>query len=292
MIEYDDKMLKKMFGKPVLPKIPLGLKDISTQAQKLAGKLSISGVQPKLSVSLKDYELISVEEHGQYILKPQTQEFPLLPENEYLCMQLAKLFGIKTADFIMMELSDKTKAYLVKRFDRRKKGSSLEKLACEDMQQILGGRSKYEGSHEQIAKVIRDNCEFAPLQLQILFELALFNFAIGNGDAHKKNFSLLTAGDKPVLSPAYDLVSSRLVIPDEDEEFALSLNGRKNKLSRNDFLTFADHLDISPAFADKTITKLISLRNDFIETIRISYLAEPLKERFVEILTSRLERLI
>ena len=111
-----------------------------------------------------------------------------------------------------MELADGTPAYLVKRFDRFRKGRRVDKLACEDMHQILGGPDKYRGSHEQIATAVRGHCRFAPLELQRLFEVVVFHFAIGNGDAHRKNFSLLTGQNGTVaLSPVYDLVSSRLV---------------------------------------------------------------------------------
>ena len=222
-IDYSDKQLQTMFGKPVRPSIPISLAQISTEAQKLAGKLSISGVQPKLSVRLDGNKLLPVARNGQYILKPQTQEFAELPQNEYLCMQMGNQFGLNTAQSLLLELADGSPAYLVKRFDRFKKGNRMEKLACEDTHQIIGGPDKYAGSHNQIAKIICNYCSFAPLELQRFYEMTIFNFSIGNGDAHRKNFSLLTNQKSVVaLSPAYDLVSSRLVIPEEAEEMALT----------------------------------------------------------------------
>jgi len=291
-IKYDDKTLRAMFGKPIQPTIPIALNEISIEAQKLAGKLSISGVQPKLSVWLDGEKLIPVEKDGQYILKPQTQDFPELPQNEYLCMQMGKRFGLNTAQFVLLGLSDGSPAYVVKRFDRFKKGRRVEKLACEDMHQILGGPDKYAGSHEQVAKVIKEHCRFAPLELQRLFEMTVFNFAIGNGDAHRKNFSLLTSADGTVaLSPAYDLVSSRLVIPEEDEELALSLNGKHNRLRRADFLTYADHVGIGTSYAEGRITDLLSLRDEFLGLIGHSMLTAGLRDRLRGILTERLSRL-
>jgi len=291
-IKYDDKMLRAMFGKPIQPTIPISLNEISIEAQKLAGKLSISGVQPKLSVRLDGEKLIPVETDGQYILKPQTQDFPELPQNEYLCMQMGKRFGLNTAQFVLLELSDGSPAYVVKRFDRFKKGRRVEKLACEDTHQILGGPDKYAGSHEQVAKVIKEHCRFAPLELQRLFEMTIFNFAIGNGDAHRKNFSLLTSEDGTVaLSPAYDLVSSRLVIPEEDEELALSLNGKHNRLRRTDFLTFADHVGITATYAADRIAGLLSLQDEFLQMVGESMLAAGLRDRLKDILTERLSRL-
>jgi len=291
-ISYDDKTLRAIFGKPIQPTIPISLNEISIEAQKLAGKLSISGVQPKLSVRLDGGKLIPVEKDGQYILKPQTQDFPELPQNEYLCMQMGKRFGLNTAQFVLLELSDGSPAYVVKRFDRFKKGRRIEKLACEDMHQILGGPDKYAGSHEQIARVIKEHCRFAPLELQRLFEMTVFDFAIGNGDAHRKNFSLLKSENGTIaLSPAYDLVSSRLVIPEEDKELALSLNGRHNRLRRADFLNFADHVGIAATYAEDKITDLLSRRDEFLKMVGASPLTARLRDRIKGIMTERLSRL-
>ncbi len=292
MINYDDRTLRALFGKPIQPAIPIGLDEISIEARKLAGKLSISGVQPKLSVRLDGENLIPVAKDGEYILKPQTQDFPELPQNEYLCMQMGKRFGLNTALFVLLELSDGSPAYVVKRFDRFKKGRRIEKLACEDMHQILGGPNKYAGSHEQIAKVIEQYCRFAPLELQRLFERAIFNFAIGNGDAHRKNFSLLTGQNGTVaLSPAYDLVSSRVVIPEEYEEVALAVNGKRNRLGRADFLAFAAHVGIASDYAEKKVAGLLALRDGFLTMIDESALTSDLRNRHKSILTERLNRL-
>ncbi len=289
-IEYDAKTLRAMFGKPVRPTIPIALSEVALQAQKLAGKLSISGAQPKLPVRLEGGQLVTAASDGLFILKPQTQEFPELPQNEYLCMQLGRRFGLNTAPCLLLELADGSPAYLVKRFDRFKKGRRVEKLPCEDMQQILGGPDKYAGSHEQIAGAIRRHCTFAPLELQRLFEITVFNFAIGNGDAHRKNFSLLTREDGNVaLSPAYDLVSSRLAIPEETDEMALAVNGRRNRLKRGDFLAFADGLGIARTYAEARLADLPGLAGGFERMIADSTLSAPLRQRLMGILTARLD---
>ena len=291
-IDYNDKQLQAMFGKPVNPNIPVSLEQISEEAQKLAGKLSISGVQPKLSVRLEGDKLLPVARNGQYILKPQTQGFAQLPQNEYLCMQMGCQFGINTAQSLLIELADGSLAYLVKRFDRFKKGNRMEKLACEDIHQILGGPDKYAGSHEQIAKVICNYCSFAPLELQRFYEMAIFNFAIGNGDAHQKNFSLLTNQKGIVaLSPTYDLVSSRLVIPEETDEIALAVNGKRNRLKRHDFLAFAESIEIEANYAESKIAELLALSNKFTDMITKSTLTDQLQEQFLKIITQRLNRL-
>jgi serine/threonine-protein kinase HipA len=290
--DYDAKLLRTIFGKPILPTIAISSSEIALEAQKAAGKLSISGVQPKLSMRLEGAQLVPVARDGQFILKPQTQEFAELPTNEYVCMSMGTRFGLRVAQCLLLELSDGTPAYVVKRFDRYKKGRRVEKLACEDMQQILGGPNKYAGSHEQIAQAVRRHCTFAPLELQRLFELVIFNFVIGNGDAHRKNFSLLTDSDGTIaMSPAYDLVSSRLAIPTETDELALALNGKRNRLHCGDFLAFAGQLSIAPEYAERRIAKLVHLGSELAEMIDASGLSSDLRQRLAEIVADRLDRL-
>ncbi|MBN2063241.1 MAG: HipA domain-containing protein [Sedimentisphaerales bacterium] len=289
---YTTKQLRALFGKPILPAISLSLNQIAMEAQKLAGKLSISGIQPKLSMRLENDTLQVVATDGQFILKPQTQLFEELPQNEFLCMQMGRRFGLNTAESILLELSDGTPAYLVKRFDRFKKGTHMEKLACEDMQQILGGPDKYAGSYEQIGRIIKKHCTFAPLELQRYFETIVFNFAIGNGDAHRKNFSLLTSEKGIVaLSPAYDLVSSRLAIPEEDGETALTISGKKDRINKNDLMRLAHTIGVDANYAEKKIRELFELRGDLIKMITESQLSPGLQQQLTEIINQRLDRL-
>jgi serine/threonine-protein kinase HipA len=292
LIDYDAKALRSMFGKPIRPTIAVSSTEIALEAQKLAGKLSISGVQPKLSMRLEGEQLVPVARDGQFILKPQTQDFVELPQNEFQCMTMGRQFGLRTAPCLLFELSDGIPAYLVKRFDRFKQRRRVQKLACEDMHQILGGPDKYAGSHEQIAAVIRDHCTFAPLELQRLFEMTIFNFAIGNGDAHRKNFSLLTSEDGTIaLSPVYDLVSSRLAIPAESDELALTVNGKRNLLRRADFLAFADHCGIALEYAERKVADLLTLHETFNEMIAASQLSPNLRDWLANIIATRLDRL-
>jgi serine/threonine-protein kinase HipA len=290
--EPDTRALRAMFGRPVLPRVSLRLDDIAVEAQKAAGALSISGVQPKLSVALSGDQLVPVARNGRFILKPQTQGFPELPQNEFLCMDMARHFGLRTPPFLLLELADKSPAYLVRRFDRLKQGRRVLKLACEDMQQVLGGRDKYAGSHERIGQAVRDHCTFSPLELQRLFELTIFNFAIGNADAHLKNVSLLTGEDGTVsLSPVYDLVSSRLVMADEADELALTVGGKRSRLRRDDFLALAQQLGVAPEYAASKIEELNGLRETFSRMIDASALSTDMRSRFRTIVAERLSRL-
>jgi serine/threonine-protein kinase HipA len=290
--DHDPRTLRGMFGRPIRPTISISSAEVALAAQTMAGTLSISGVQPKLSLRLEGERLVPVARDGQYILKPEPAEFPELPQNEHLCMTMGSRFGLRTAAFILLELADGAACYVVKRFDRVKRGRRLLKLPCEDMQQLLGGPDKYAGSHEELATALREHCTFAPLELQRLFEATLFNFAIGNGDAHRKNFSLLTDEQNTVaLSPCYDVVSSRLALPAERDELALALNGKRNRLKRDDFLDFAAFCGVSHEYARRRIADLLALRAPFEELIESAPLAAKRRSSLREILGARLERL-
>jgi len=282
----DKKLMKSLFGTSYMPKINLQLKEVSMAAQKMAGKLSISGVQPKLSLKLnrkkKELEIADIE--GEYILKPQTETFPNLPQNEYLCMSIASRLGIDVPPNTLISLKDKTLAYVVKRFDRIKG----EKLHQEDFSQILGEKNKYDGSFERIGKKIKEISDIPGLDTQLFFERVLFFFVIGNGDAHLKNFSITyNKKARKRLSPAYDIVSSKLVIPDE-EDLALTLNGKKNNINKNDFEKFAETLKIATRVSYRNILGKIGLISS---SIKNSILSIDEKKKLLTIVKERSERL-
>jgi serine/threonine-protein kinase HipA len=236
------RLKKYMFNTDALPTIDFGLEGISYEAQKLTGKLSISGVQPKLSVKWdkRNNCLITVVEGSEYILKPQTQSYPNNPENEQCCMDIAQALGIDVPPHCLIPLKDESLAYIVKRFDRKGK----HKIHQEDFFQILESKDKYIGSMEQIGNKLKIVSSIPGLDIQLFFERIVLNFLLGNGDAHLKNFSIIYLDNDQIrLSPAYDIVCSKLVIQNE-EDSALTLNGKKNKLSRKDFDLFADHFNI------------------------------------------------
>ena len=282
----DPKQIKEMFGMDHLPRINLSLKDIPLKAQEMVGKMSISGVQPKLSVKLdrRAGEFVITGEGGEYILKPQLQQFLNIPENENCCMDIAKSLGIEVPPQCLLSLTDGTLAYLVKRFDRL--GSV--KIHQEDFCQILEKREKYQGSLEQIGKKLKEISVVPGLDGQFFFERVVLNFLIGNGDAHFKNFSVLyREQDGTRLSPAYDIVCSKLVIPGE-EDCALTLNGKKNNLTRKDFDSLADYLEIPPRVRYEKFEGKITAIKELAESSR---LPGDLKKKFAEIVLSRYERL-
>ena len=281
----EKSLLKSMFNTSKEPLIDFSLPEISIKAQALVGKLSISGVQPKLSVKFdkKTGTLIPASEGGEYILKPQPQAFIHLPENEQCCMDIAATLGIPTPEHCLLRLKDGSFAYIIKRFDLL----NGEKIHQEDFSQILE-KDKYDGSGEQIGKKLKEISSAPGLDVQLLFERVVLNFLVGNGDAHLKNYSVNYDKGVPVrLSPAYDIVCSKLVIPDE-EDSALAINGRKNQLTRKDFEAFADYLKIPSKVRYSRFLGKDSLIKDLI---RRSSLNLQEQEQFLRIVQNRYERL-
>lgn len=283
MIDHNNSSL---FGVPYLPHLDLSLSDFSRKAQQMAGTLSISGVQPKLSLRLnkknKSFDVVS--EDGEYIIKPQVATFPNLPQNEHVCMTIANNIGISVPPHTLLKLKDDSWSYIIKRFDRNKG----RKIHQEDFFQILNKKDKYKGSFEEIGRKLVEVSEFPGLDIQYLYERIVFFFIIGNGDAHLKNFSILYNLDGSIrLSPAYDIVSSKLVIHDE-EDSALTINGKRNKLSKTDFLKFAQYFNITPRIQENLFSAKKPLIIDLIEK---SFLNHTEKQRLTEIVNERFARL-
>ena len=281
--------LRKLFGTPRVPELNLRLDDIQAVAQRSAGKLSISGAQPKVSLSLKHGKLIPVESGGEYILKPQTQTFLNTPENENLCTMMASHVGIDVPPHILIELKDGSYAYVSRRFDR---GPGGRKIHVEDFQQILGLDDKYEGSFEQIGKTLNEVSAFPGLDAQYFFERVLFFFIIGNGDSHLKNFSVIHLEDGTIkLTPAYDIVSSRLAMPEEKGELAIPMNGKQNDILPKDFREFARYLGIG----DKSLENILSryrLNDELINALILtSKLPATSKKKLKDIMFERLRRM-
>ena len=245
------------FGTLAPPLLDLGKDQLQELANQIVSKsIAVTGVQPKLSLDIvktpgdpKQSRLTIVGLWGGFILKPPTREFPHLPENEDCSMHLAEHFALPTAAHSLIRLQSVELAYITKRFDRIKR----TKLAMEDMCQLTETltENKYRSSMEKIGKTIDQYSTFPGNDCHVFFETALFSFLIGNADMHLKNFALLTRNsDEITLSPTYDQVSTHLAMPDDKEEMALTLNGRKRKLTKKTI----EKIKLS---SPKTITDLL-----------------------------------
>lgn len=277
----NEAFIRKMFKTNSMPKIDFGLADISKKAQSLSGKLSISGVQPKLSVKLdrKNALLVVTEKDGQYILKPQTEAFKNMPENEQCCMDIAETLGTEVPEHCLLPLSDGSLSYLVKRFDRK----GRKKIHQEDFSQILSC-DKYNASVEKVAKKLKQISSAPGYDTQLFFERVVLNFILGNGDAHLKNYSISYMDDAVRLSPAYDILCSKLFIA-EEEDSALSINAKKNKLSLNDFEEFAQKLNIPAAVRYEKFNSKFSI---IAKLVNASAMDKAKKENFLEIIHQRI----
>lgn len=294
--EFHPSCSKKFFGTETPPEIEFGLNEIEELALKILGRsIALTGVQPKLSVELSKEKkgknrLTIVGLWGNYILKPPFARFPEMPEVEDLTMHLAELAKIKTADHSLVRLKSGELAYISKRFDRVKS----EKLPLEDMAQLTETLTerKYSGSMEKVGKAILKYSDYSGNDVIRFFELTLFCFITGNADMHLKNFSLLTDSDNEItLSPAYDLLSTKILMSEDKEELALTLSGKKNNLRKKDFDMFAEKLGVTQKTKEVIINKFFSSQQTFNKTIDASFLKDKTQTLYKELIEERLDRL-
>jgi serine/threonine-protein kinase HipA len=258
------------------------------------GKMSIQGVQKKLSAKLriKDGYFDIVDQNGQYILKPQSDTYFELPENESISMTLAKTIGLEVPIHGLVYSKDNSLTYFIKRFDRI---GHHKKLALEDFAQLLGHdrHTKYKSSMEKVISVIEHFCTFPKIEFAKLFKLTLFNFLIGNEDMHLKNFSLITKDRKIYISPAYDLLNSTIAQKNANEELALPLKEKKNNLTKNDFLKYfgEEKLGLNQNIINGILQEFHEIIPKWETLIGLSFLSQPMKENYLELVHQRCKRL-
>ena len=256
-----------------------------------ASKMSVQGVQPKLSavLNIKEEKFEIVDKGGKFILKPQHHIFPEMPENEDLTMRLASEVGLEIPQHGLIWSKDNTLTYFIKRFDR--KGHS-DKVPVEDFAQLAGlsRDTKYEYSMEKVVKLIDTYCTFPAIEKIKLFKLTVFNYLIGNEDMHLKNFSVITQDGKTSLSPCYDLVNSTIEYKKQDEEIALPLKGKKKKLTRNMFINYfgKERCELTDKSIDKVLETFPLSVPKWKELIDISFLSKEMKEKYLSLLDTRL----
>jgi serine/threonine-protein kinase HipA len=294
LTKYSEKGLKLLSRNlKSLKDFPYTPKEQVQLATQLAAKLSIQGVQPKLSIILnvakQGFEII--EKGGTFILKPPHHIYDELPQNEDLTMRLATIVGIEVPLHGMIYNVDGSLSYFIKRFDRLTKN---RKLAVEDFSQLLGfsRETKYESSMEKVISVIEKHCTFPVIEKLKLFRLAIFNFLVGNEDMHLKNFTLIRREDKVELSPTYDLLNITIVIQAK-EEIALPLRGKKSKLNRSDFFNYfgIERLGLAEAILKETILKFEESLDAWHLLINHSFLSPELRERYHELIQKRWQRI-
>jgi serine/threonine-protein kinase HipA len=293
--QYHEKCLKKLFKTGNKPVLDVQLDQLNELAKKsVYQRVTVPGVQTKLSLEIdrkaeSANKLTIVGLWGRFILKPPSNKWVELPENEHCTMMLAEAAGLETVPFGLIHLASGELAYITKRIDRDDQGN---KFAMEDMCQLTGRltEDKYKGSHEQIAKAIKKYSNNPLFDLTRFYELVLFSFITGNGDMHLKNFSLF---NDPVvgwkLAPGYDLLNTRLVIPEEKdpEELALTLTGKKSNFNPDSFEEFGTTIGLNTKQIQNINEALLGKQELFQRTIEKSFLSDDMKDKYHEILKKR-----
>ncbi len=294
-VDFHKRCSQKFFGVSTAPELPYSLDELDTlAAQVIKSQTTLTGVQAKLSLHLDRHEgskrLTIVGLWGDFIFKPQTQSYKTLPENEDLTMHLAEIAKIKVVPHTLIRLQDGTLGYLTKRIDRTSEGG---KIPMEDMCQLTERQTeyKYKSSYEQIAKVIAKHSYVPLLDLTDFYEQVFFNWLVGNNDMHLKNYSLYAPKGKWVLTPAYDLLNVSMVNPKDTEELALTLNAKKKRIKKSDFVRAMETSGISPKVFDNILAKYRKLLPKFNEIIDLSFLDKEDKEIYKQSITSRLARI-
>ena len=306
----------RFFHDPEPPQFPYSQKDIARLAAKvIRSRYAITGVQPKLSLEIARTiinrpgkkssrkkegaaRLTIVGVPGNYILKPPTSDYPQLPEIEHLSMKLAALSGIDTVPHTLIRMKDGALAYLTRRIDRLDEKNIPRKIHMEDMCQLTERLTehKYRGSYEKIARTIKKFSVNPLLDVINFYEQVIFSFLIGNTDMHLKNFSLIrdprfhSQGTGYILSPAYDMVSTALVLKDP-EELALTLNGKKRKITRADFQTAMSEAGVYPKSIENIFTRFAETSQAWYDAIQNSFVTKKKKSVLTEIIKERMSQL-
>lgn len=292
--DFHPRCSKKIFGSADTPLLPYAKDEIESLAEKIVrSQTTLTGVQAKLSLDLEKIKGASqrftiVGLWGRYILKPQTEQFEHLPEVEDLTMHLAELAKIKVVPHTLVRFKDGELAYITKRIDR---GAQGKKLSMEDMCQLSERLTeyKYKGSYEQIAKIIMQYSATPKLDVVNFWEQVLFSWITGNADMHLKNFSLYSRRkDTYTLTPAYDLVSTALVMPEDKEELALTLSGKKSNIKRNDFERAMNGSGLEEKIIEKMFAKFEKVTEKWFDFIDLSFLPDEAKERYKQIIQNKI----
>ena len=292
-VDYHPACSKKLFGKKTPPQLPFLRSEIGELAKQVVrSQTTLTGVQAKLSLDInrggknEPDRFTIVGLWGRYILKPHTEAYRCLPEIEDLTMHLAEVAKIAVVPHGMIRFADGELCYITRRIDRTPDG---KKVPMEDMCQLTERLTeyKYKGSYEQIAKHIRKYSSVPQLDLVNFWEVVVFSWITGNADMHLKNFSLYNTGHGYTLTPAYDLLATTLIMPEDPEELALMLNGKKRKLRRSDFVKSMTLSGLNDKVIENIAKKFRRALPKWLDFINWSFLPEDLKRAYKHLILQR-----
>ncbi len=294
--DFHEKCSMSFFGSKKPPGMPYTIDQMAELAKDVVERsVAIPGVQPKLSMSLVKETRESSDSRltvvgalgGGYIFKPPTDKFPEMPQNEHVTMRIAEAFGIKVVPSSLIKLASGELAYITKRVDRKETG---EKIHMIDMFQITEAFDKYKSSMEKVGKALGNYSDNTLLDKLFFFELTLFSFLTGNNDTHLKNFSMIESVSGWVLSPAYDLLNVIIINPDDKEELALTMEGKKKKLKLEHFNRFGEGLGLTGKQMDGVFKRLYDNKLIALKLIDNSFLSHEMNEAYKEVLEERYAR--
>jgi serine/threonine-protein kinase HipA len=295
--DFHKKCSMEFFGTSTPPLIPYSIDQMAILAKDVVERsVSVPGVQAKLSMSVvketrenSDSRLTVVGvPGGQYILKPPSDKYREMPENEHVTMRIAEAYGIRVVPSSLIRLASGELSYITKRIDRTAAGGKIHMI---DMFQIMEAFDKYKSSMEKVGKALHSYSNNTLLDKLFFFELSLFSFLTGNNDMHLKNFSMIESPSGWVLAPAYDLLNVAIVLPEDTEELALTLDGRKKKLKKEHFEKLAKGLELTDLQIKRVFKRMINNRPIAIEWIEQSSLSDGLKTAYKEVIQKRYAQL-
>lgn len=295
--DFHKKCSMEFFGTPTPPELEYSLDQMDELAKNVVEQsVSVPGVQPKLSLSLVKKNKVKSDTRltvvgalgGHYIFKPPSDKFPEMPANEHVTMRMAESFGIQVVPSSLIRLSSGELSYITKRVDQTENGAKIHMI---DMFQITEAFDKYKSSIEKVGKALENYSSNTLLDITYFLDLAIFSFLTGNNDMHLKNFSMIENPSGWGLSPAYDLLNVAIVIPEDTEELALTLGGKKRKLKRESFEQLGEGLGLTPKQIKGSFNRMIKNKSKAFDWIDRSFLSKDKKTAYKKVLKERYRQL-
>lgn len=286
--DFHEACSMKFFRTKTPPVFDYSLAQMKDLAKDVVERsVTVPGVQPKLSLTIVS-EILETGRRkrltivgalgGNFILKPPSANYPEMPQNEHVTMRIAEeAFGMRTVPSSLIRLQSGELAYITKRIDRTDNGDKIHML---DMFQILEAFDKYKSSMERVGKAINAYSSNTLLDLLYYFELSIFSFLTGNNDMHLKNFSMINGGNNWTLAPAYDLLNVSIANPDDNEELALTLDGKKRKLKLDHFIQFGLGLGLNERQIQNTYKRFQNKKDVAFKWLDNSFLSDEYKQSY------------
>lgn len=296
--DFHEQCSCDFFGTKEQPYFTHTLEQMSALALNVVERsVAVPGVQPKLSLSVVNESLQDANKGrltvvgalgGNYIFKPPSEYFLEMPANEHVTMRIAEAFGINTVKSSLIRLQSGELSYITKRIDRTASGEKIHML---DMFQITEAFDKYKSSMEKIGKALDTYSDNTLLDKLYFLEISIFSYLTGNNDMHLKNFSMINNADIWTLAPAFDLLNVAIVNPEDTEELALTLDGKKKKLKWEHFETLGTNLGLNKKQLNGIVKRFQKNKPVALQWIENSFLSDIFKQKYKLLLEARYSNL-